>query len=335
MLFFEANGKCKTDRLQYFAAKKNRKMTKTALENFHGNENVKKLKLDNDKEEAAKGQDHRDVSGIDSIKFEQISKNLELSHEEFGQRDGHVKVGLLNGPTENAEDGSQFGGVRSAADMVVVESELVMVESELVARSDISSEEYVPLSAKPLLKIGFEANKKYEEIYLAIQNEKKISKNQSKEEKRNSVKFDKREPGLVKRIPKKKVALLLSYCGTGYNGMQINPNVASIELDLHKALAESGAVLQENAMNPTKNQFMRCARTDKGVKLLITTSQDLLSFPILGSCWWSSCIFKNDDFSQCYRENQCLSSRPSIFPVALTILLTNLDSSMGYSKSEK
>ena len=305
-------------------------MTKTALENLHGNEKVKKLKLDNEKEEAIKGQDHRDVSGIHSneLKFEQISKNLENSHEEFGQRDGNLKVGLLNGPTENAEVVSQFGGVRSAADMVAV-------ESELVARSDISSEEYVPLSAKPLLKIGFEANKKYEEIYLAIQNEKKISKNLSKEEKRNSVKFDKREPGLVKRIPKKKVALLLSYCGTGYNGMQINPNVASIELDLHKALAESGAVLQENAMNPTKNQFMRCARTDKGVKLLITTSQDLLSFPILGSCWWSSCVFKNDDFPQCYRENQCLSSRPSIFPVALTILLTNLDSSMGYSKSEK
>lgn len=44
----------------------------------------------------------------------------------------------------------------------------------------------------------------------------------------------------------------MSYCGTGYNGMQINPNVASIELDLHKALAASGAVSQENAMDPAK-----------------------------------------------------------------------------------
>ena len=57
----------------------------------------------------------------------------------------------------------------------------------------------------------------------------------------------------------------MSYCGTDYSGMQINPNVPSIELDLHKALAASGAVSQDNAMDPNKSQFMRCARTDKGV----------------------------------------------------------------------
>ncbi|KAL2913192.1 tRNA pseudouridine synthase 1 [Polyrhizophydium stewartii] len=67
------------------------------------------------------------------------------------------------------------------------------------------------------------------------------------------------------RRPKKKVALLMSYCGTGYQGMQINPDVPSIELDVHKALAMSGAVSPDNAMDPAKTSFMRCARTDKGV----------------------------------------------------------------------
>ncbi|KAI8827168.1 tRNA pseudouridine synthase A [Fimicolochytrium jonesii] len=67
------------------------------------------------------------------------------------------------------------------------------------------------------------------------------------------------------RLPKKKVALLMGYCGTGYNGMQINPGVATIEAELHKALAESGAVSKDNANDPAKIQFMRAARTDKGV----------------------------------------------------------------------
>jgi tRNA pseudouridine38-40 synthase len=71
-------------------------------------------------------------------------------------------------------------------------------------------------------------------------------------------------PEKVKK-PKRKVAVLMSYCGTGYQGMQINPNVPSIELDLHKALAASGAVSEDNAMDAAKCSFIRCARTDKGV----------------------------------------------------------------------
>jgi tRNA pseudouridine38-40 synthase len=67
------------------------------------------------------------------------------------------------------------------------------------------------------------------------------------------------------RKPKRKVALLMSYCGTGYQGMQINPNVPSIELDLHKAFAMAGAVSSDNAMDASKCSFIRCARTDKGV----------------------------------------------------------------------
>lgn len=65
------------------------------------------------------------------------------------------------------------------------------------------------------------------------------------------------------RLPKRKVALLISYCGSGYHGMQINPNVPSIELDLHKALAMAKAVGADNIMQPNKISFIRCARTDK------------------------------------------------------------------------
>jgi hypothetical protein len=68
-----------------------------------------------------------------------------------------------------------------------------------------------------------------------------------------------------KRMPKRKVALLLGYSGTGYSGMQINQGTNTIELELHKALAMAGAVSQPNAMDAFKLGFMRCARTDKGV----------------------------------------------------------------------
>ncbi|ORX81561.1 pseudouridine synthase [Anaeromyces robustus] len=57
-----------------------------------------------------------------------------------------------------------------------------------------------------------------------------------------------------KRRPKKKCALLMGFCGTGYQGMQINPGAKTIEGDLWKALVEAKAI-----------SFVRAARTDKGV----------------------------------------------------------------------
>ncbi|KAJ3179284.1 tRNA pseudouridine synthase 1 [Irineochytrium annulatum] len=77
------------------------------------------------------------------------------------------------------------------------------------------------------------------------------------------------------KAPKRKIAILLGYCGTGYSGMIIytrlyspagrNPNAKSIELELHKAFAAAGVVSADNAMEPAKVGFARCARTDKGV----------------------------------------------------------------------
>ncbi|OBA24204.1 hypothetical protein METBIDRAFT_34192 [Metschnikowia bicuspidata var. bicuspidata NRRL YB-4993] len=69
------------------------------------------------------------------------------------------------------------------------------------------------------------------------------------------------------RKPKKKVACMIGYCGTGYNGMQIqnNPDVKTIEAELFRALIAAGAVSKENSTDLKKNGFMRAARTDKGV----------------------------------------------------------------------
>lgn len=88
------------------------------------------------------------------------------------------------------------------------------------------------------------------------------------------------------RKPKKKVACMIGYCGTGYNGMQIqnNPDVKTIEAEIFKAFVTTGAVSKENSTDLKKNGFMRAARTDKGVHAagnvisckLILEDEDLL-----------------------------------------------------------
>ena len=79
---------------------------------------------------------------------------------------------------------------------------------------------------------------------------------------------------------------MIGYCGTGYNGMQIqnNPDVKTIEGDLFDAFVKAGAISPENADDLKKNAFMRAARTDKGVHAagnvisckLIIEDQDIL-----------------------------------------------------------
>lgn len=67
---------------------------------------------------------------------------------------------------------------------------------------------------------------------------------------------------------KRRVALFLGYNGLGYTGMQINTPQKTIEQALHNALALSHAVSSQNANDPKKINFARCARTDKGVHAL-------------------------------------------------------------------
>lgn len=67
------------------------------------------------------------------------------------------------------------------------------------------------------------------------------------------------------RQPKKKVAVLIGYAGTGYKGMQMTKGEKTIESDLFAAFCAAGAISKDNSDDPKKSSFVRCARTDKGV----------------------------------------------------------------------
>lgn len=80
-----------------------------------------------------------------------------------------------------------------------------------------------------------------------------------------ATRFDEEELKAEERRPKRKVAVLLGYSGTGYKGMQLAPDQKTIEGDLFKAFVQAGAISKANADDPKKSSFVRCARTDKGV----------------------------------------------------------------------
>ncbi|XP_013147359.1 PREDICTED: tRNA pseudouridine synthase A, mitochondrial isoform X2 [Papilio polytes] len=67
------------------------------------------------------------------------------------------------------------------------------------------------------------------------------------------------------RVKRKKMAMLLGYCGVDYYGMQRNPGVRTIEEDLLKALFEAKYITEEDFNNQQNAQFQRSSRTDKGV----------------------------------------------------------------------
>ncbi|CCE63369.1 hypothetical protein TPHA_0E02790 [Tetrapisispora phaffii CBS 4417] len=67
------------------------------------------------------------------------------------------------------------------------------------------------------------------------------------------------------RKPKRKVAVMVGYCGAGYHGMQYNPPNDTIESELFRAFVRAGGISLANSNDLKKNGFMRAARTDKGV----------------------------------------------------------------------
>lgn len=68
-----------------------------------------------------------------------------------------------------------------------------------------------------------------------------------------------------KRVPKRKIAMLIGYNGKDYYGLQINKGMRTIESDILKALTEVECTPQEHADIPQKMSFQRACRTDKGV----------------------------------------------------------------------
>ncbi|GAB0135321.1 hypothetical protein EsDP_00003664 [Epichloe bromicola] len=77
--------------------------------------------------------------------------------------------------------------------------------------------------------------------------------------------FSKEEIASEDRRPKRKVAVMIGYSGTGYKGMQVNGDEPTIERDLFKAFIDAKAISKANADDPRKSSLARCARTDKGV----------------------------------------------------------------------
>ncbi|KIJ48769.1 hypothetical protein M422DRAFT_28233, partial [Sphaerobolus stellatus SS14] len=67
------------------------------------------------------------------------------------------------------------------------------------------------------------------------------------------------------RLPKRNCAVLIGFCGTGCYGMQIQPNVRTIEGVLFGAMVKAGAISEDNADDPVKVGLARAARTDAGV----------------------------------------------------------------------
>ncbi|KAG9242728.1 pseudouridine synthase [Calycina marina] len=77
--------------------------------------------------------------------------------------------------------------------------------------------------------------------------------------------FTKEEIEADGRRPKRKVAVMIGYAGSGYKGMQINHLEKTIEGDIFDAFVKAGAISKANADDPKKSSLVRCARTDKGV----------------------------------------------------------------------
>ncbi|KAK5579879.1 hypothetical protein RB653_009567 [Dictyostelium firmibasis] len=67
---------------------------------------------------------------------------------------------------------------------------------------------------------------------------------------------------------KKKVAIILGYSGTNYAGMQKNPGLKTIEEELEHALFRTGGISPDNMYYQQKVDWVRCARTDKGVSAI-------------------------------------------------------------------
>jgi len=80
-----------------------------------------------------------------------------------------------------------------------------------------------------------------------------------------SLPFSAEEIAAEDRRPKRKVAVMIGYAGTGYHGIQINHKEKTIEGDLFAAFVKAGAISKANADDPKKSSLVRCARTDKGV----------------------------------------------------------------------
>ena len=69
----------------------------------------------------------------------------------------------------------------------------------------------------------------------------------------------------VPKIAKRRLAILIAYCGTGYQGLQVNPGAETIEKEIVEACFKAGGILDTNLKKLSRIGWSRAARTDKGV----------------------------------------------------------------------
>jgi tRNA pseudouridine38-40 synthase len=83
-----------------------------------------------------------------------------------------------------------------------------------------------------------------------------------------------------KEVPKRKYAVCVSYLGTAYRGLQINPGILTVEAVLEKALFLAGGVEECNYGDFHKLSWSRAGRTDKGVHAVTNCCSMKLSVPL-------------------------------------------------------
>eukprot|EP00752_Nemacystus_decipiens_P001432 g1412.t1 len=88
-----------------------------------------------------------------------------------------------------------------------------------------------------------------------------------------------REGGVASSTSKKKVALLISYWGSDYQGLQMNKGARTIEAELEIALYLAGAISKDNFGNPRKIGWSCSGRTDKGVHAAAQVISLKLTYP--------------------------------------------------------
>ncbi|KAK3703629.1 tRNA pseudouridine synthase 1 [Vermiconidia calcicola] len=146
--------------------------------------------------------------------------------------------------------------------------------------------------------------------YFASQPDKRQKTSDSREKREDGkgpqygTQFSKEEIDAEERKPKRKVAVMIGYSGTGYKGMQISPSEKTIEGDLFNAFVAAGAISKANADDPKKASLVRCARTDKGVH----AAGNMISLKL---------IVEDDDIVQ--KINEALSPQIRVWGIERTI----------------
>lgn len=88
-------------------------------------------------------------------------------------------------------------------------------------------------------------------------------KTQDADDEANGIKRAPFDP--AERVKRKKSAILLSYCGANYFGMQRNPGMQTIEEELFKVMLKHKWITEDSFEQVQIACFQRAARTDKGV----------------------------------------------------------------------